>query len=145
MSLSVNSPEEVTVWVTGTEVCFRKGAGGWTHKGRAMHRYAQDRDTLTIFAEDSIAFQIVDPLDRTSESEDGGNSVTAPMPGVVKALFVSQGDSVAKGDRLAILEAMKMEHALLAGRDGVVAELPTTVGAQVNSGDVLILMEEAKA
>ena len=145
VSLSVNSPEEVTVWVTGTEVCFRKGAGGWTHKGRAMHRYAQDRDTLTIFAEDSIAFQIVDPLDRTSESEDGGNSVTAPMPGVVKALFVSQGDSVAKGDRLAILEAMKMEHALLAGRDGVVAELPTTVGAQVNSGDVLILMEEAKA
>jgi 3-methylcrotonyl-CoA carboxylase alpha subunit len=64
------------------------------------------------------------------------------MPGVVKALFVGPGDKVQKGDRLAILEAMKMEHALVAGMDGHVAEVPCSEGAQVSAGDVLILMEE---
>ena len=55
---------------------------------------------------------------------------------------VQPGDVVKKGDRLAVLEAMKMEHALLAGMDSVVSEVPCSEGAQVNAGDVLILMEE---
>ena len=47
--------------------------------------------------------------------------VKAPLPGLVKAVFVAPGQDVAAGDRLAILEAMKMEHTLTAARDGRVA------------------------
>jgi 3-methylcrotonyl-CoA carboxylase alpha subunit len=56
------------------------------------------------------------------------------MPGLVKAVFVSAGRTVAKGARLAVLEAMKMEHVLTAGRDGVVAEVLVAEGTQVEAG-----------
>jgi 3-methylcrotonyl-CoA carboxylase alpha subunit len=69
------------------------------------------------------------------------------MPGLVKAVFVAAGDRVERGQRLAILEAMKMEHALTAGRDAVVAEVLVATGAQVEAGAALILLasEEAAA
>jgi 3-methylcrotonyl-CoA carboxylase alpha subunit len=51
---------------------------------------------------------------------------------------------VAQGDRLAILEAMKMEHALLAPRDGVVAEVLSSEGAQVEDGAALIRLEDTE-
>jgi 3-methylcrotonyl-CoA carboxylase alpha subunit len=59
----------------------------------------------------------------------------------VKAVFVVAGDQVAGGDRLAILEAMKMEHALLAARDGVVAEVLAGEGDQVEAGAALVRLE----
>jgi 3-methylcrotonyl-CoA carboxylase alpha subunit len=49
---------------------------------------------------------------------------------------------VAKGDRLAILEAMKMEHTLTAGRDGIVAEVLVIEGAQVSAGAALVRLED---
>jgi 3-methylcrotonyl-CoA carboxylase alpha subunit len=54
---------------------------------------------------------------------------------------VAPGDRVSVGDRLAILEAMKMEHSLTAGRDGVVAEVPVAPGAQVEAGAALIVLD----
>ena len=54
----------------------------------------------------------------------GGEALTrAPMPGLLRAVDVVAGQSVQAGDRLAVLEAMKMEHSLTASRDGVVAEV----------------------
>ena len=67
------------------------------------------------------------------------------MPGLVKAMFATAGAKVAKGDRLAILEAMKMEHALLAQRDGIVAEVLAVTGDQVSAGAALVRLEEAEA
>ena len=67
------------------------------------------------------------------------------MPGLVKAIYVSAGDQVAAGDRLAILEAMKMEHALLAARDGEVAEVLAEAGTQVEAGMGLIQLTEEAA
>jgi 3-methylcrotonyl-CoA carboxylase alpha subunit len=64
------------------------------------------------------------------------------MPGLVRQVCVSVGDHVSRGDRLAILEAMKMEHSLLAARDGVVAEVMAEAGSQVEAGVVLIRLEE---
>ncbi|MBX9796251.1 acetyl/propionyl/methylcrotonyl-CoA carboxylase subunit alpha [Sphingomonas sp.] len=58
-------------------------------------------------------------------------AILSPMPGRVTAVDVAAGDSVTKGQRLLTLEAMKMEHALTAPFDGVVAELNATPGAQV--------------
>ncbi len=64
------------------------------------------------------------------------------MPGLVKAVFVEAGQTVAEGDRLAILEAMKMEHSLLAARDGIVAEVLADDGDQVEAGAALIRLED---
>ena len=64
------------------------------------------------------------------------------MPGLVKAVHVTKGDTVAAGDRLAVLEAMKMEHVLTAGRDGVVADVLVQEGAQVEAGAALIVLAE---
>jgi 3-methylcrotonyl-CoA carboxylase alpha subunit len=63
------------------------------------------------------------------------------MPGLVKAVFATAGQEVAKGDRLAIMEAMKMEHTLEAARDGVVAEVLVADGDQVEAGAALIRLE----
>ena len=67
--------------------------------------------------------------------------VRAIMPGKVQALDVVLGDMVAKGARLGVLEAMKMEHALHAAFDGTIAEIRVSVGQQVAMGDVLIVLE----
>ena len=82
-----------------------------------------------------------DPLDRAASGAAAGNATLSPMPGLVKAVFVTAGQAVAMGDRLAVLEAMKMEHVLTAARDGVVAEVLVTAGAQVEAGAALILLE----
>jgi 3-methylcrotonyl-CoA carboxylase alpha subunit len=67
--------------------------------------------------------------------------IEAPMPGRVTAVEVSLGDKVAKGQRLLTLEAMKMEHALVAPFDGTVAELSAAAGQQVSEGAVLAKVE----
>jgi 3-methylcrotonyl-CoA carboxylase alpha subunit len=72
----------------------------------------------------------------------GGNgAIAAPMHGKVLSVAVKKGDKVAKGQRLMVLEAMKMEHALDAGSDGVVAELSVAAGDQVSEGAQLVLIK----
>jgi 3-methylcrotonyl-CoA carboxylase alpha subunit len=63
------------------------------------------------------------------------------MPGKVTAVDISQGEKVSKGQRLLTLEAMKMEHGLIAPFDGTVAELSAEAGAQVGEGAVLVRIE----
>ncbi len=74
---------------------------------------------------------------------EAGNEahVGAPMPGVVSTIAVAAGQEVKEGDVLASIEAMKMETALHAERDGVVAEVLVTPGAQVDAKDLLIRFE----
>jgi propionyl-CoA carboxylase alpha chain len=71
-------------------------------------------------------------------------SLVAPMPGTVVRLAVQAGDPVKAGDPLLWLEAMKMEHRIAAPADGVVAELPVTVGQQVEVGTILAVVGEAE-
>ena len=72
---------------------------------------------------------------------DGDGTVKAPMHGKVLAIFVAAGASVTKGERVAIVEAMKMEHALLAPADGIVSEISAQVGAQVAEGAKILTIE----
>ncbi|WP_210483318.1 acetyl/propionyl/methylcrotonyl-CoA carboxylase subunit alpha [Microvirga antarctica] len=81
-----------------------------------------------------------DPFTVDLDHLDGGDTVKAPMHGKVIALFVKAGDRVHKGQRLAVVEAMKMEHALMAPADGVVAEVAAEEGAQVAEGARLIVL-----
>ncbi len=81
-----------------------------------------------------------------AEALAGGDVIKAPMPGRLLSLNVSPGDSVEKGQTLAVMEAMKMEMALTAPRDGVIEAVNVSSGQQVNEGDVLIaLAAEAEA
>jgi propionyl-CoA carboxylase alpha chain len=65
------------------------------------------------------------------------------MPGTVVRVAVAPGDVVAAGAELFVLEAMKMEHRVLASGAGVVAELRVGQGQQVDAGDVLAVLEDA--
>jgi 3-methylcrotonyl-CoA carboxylase alpha subunit len=80
-----------------------------------------------------------------AETEDGpaGGAVRAPINGKVARLFVSPGAVVAKGDRIAIVEAMKMEHVLAASAAGTVAEVRATEGDQVTTGQLIARIDEA--
>ncbi|MDP2451329.1 acetyl/propionyl/methylcrotonyl-CoA carboxylase subunit alpha [Polaromonas sp.] len=68
--------------------------------------------------------------------------VLAPMNGRVLAVDVQSGDTVTKGQRLAVLEAMKMEHQMLARRDGVVDQVAVRVGDQVATRALLVSLVE---
>jgi 3-methylcrotonyl-CoA carboxylase alpha subunit len=97
---------------------------------------------VSVFWGNGYHFGVIDPLDVVGEEVVGAAVIEAPMPGLVKAVFVVAGTVVAKGDRLAILEAMKMEHTLTAGRDGIVAEVLVIQGAQVSAGAALVRLED---
>jgi len=71
-------------------------------------------------------------------------ALISPMPGKVIAVEVRQGDKVAKGQKLLTLEAMKMEHSLVAPFDGVVAELSAVTGGQVSEGTLLARIEKGE-
>jgi pyruvate carboxylase subunit B len=68
--------------------------------------------------------------------------VTAPMPGSVFKVLVSEGDAVESGDTVVIMEAMKMETEIKSEKAGTVAEVLAAVGNQINSDDVLVVIEE---
>jgi len=72
----------------------------------------------------------------------GDGAILSPMPGRVIAVAVAQGDAVTKGQRLLVLEAMKMEMALVAPFDGTVAELTVREGAQIAEGLLLVRIEK---
>ncbi len=91
---------------------------------------------------DSVLVEVPD-FEAEAEALAGGDAVKAPMPGKVIALKVKAGDAVEKGQTVAVMEAMKMEHSLIAPRDGVVETVGTEIGAQVPEGEVLVALEEA--
>ncbi len=67
-----------------------------------------------------------------------GDAVKAPLPGVVLSIPVKVGDTVKAADTVVLLEAMKMENAIHAGRDGKVASINVAAGDSVLEGTVLI-------
>jgi 3-methylcrotonyl-CoA carboxylase alpha subunit len=75
------------------------------------------------------------------EQNDGGGIVRAPMHGKVLAVFVDEGAQVARGERVAIIEAMKMEHTLTAPIDGTVTELTAAANDQVAEGAKLMTIK----
>jgi 3-methylcrotonyl-CoA carboxylase alpha subunit len=87
-------------------------------------------------------------LDALSAHDFGGDGVVrAPMNGKIIATFAEPGQRVKKGARIALMEAMKMEHSLTAPIDGIVREVAVAAGAQATEGTVLARIEadEGKA
>jgi len=81
----------------------------------------------------------------TGAAAAGDGAILAPMPGKVIAVDVSEGQAVTAGQRLMVLEAMKMEHALTAPFDGSVTGLEASVGGQVQVEALLCTVEPAQA
>jgi 3-methylcrotonyl-CoA carboxylase alpha subunit len=127
----------------------------WSGQGLSVDLGAPtpDRDFTLVMADDGVIVvgegrqtwvRLVDPLAVDMEGDAGGGSaVKAPMHGKLVALFVKPGDMVEKGQRLAIVEAMKMEHVLTAPRAGVVGEVSGEPGAQVAQGARIVSIAEA--
>ena len=65
------------------------------------------------------------------------DAIVAPINGRLTRIFVTAEQAVAKGDKIAVVEAMKMEHMLVAPRDGVIAKIQASEGAQVTQGTLV--------
>ena len=80
-------------------------------------------------------------ISKPAPASAGGAQVKAPLPGVVISIAVKVGDIVKASDTVAVLEAMKMENAIHAGRDGKVASINVNPGDSVLEGAALITLE----
>ncbi|MEO1041817.1 MAG: biotin carboxylase N-terminal domain-containing protein [Pseudomonadota bacterium] len=88
-------------------------------------------------------FTLTDDYQRQARAEDaeGSGRISAPMHGIMTEVVVEVGQIVAKDEKLAILEAMKMQHELTAPVAGTVTEITATAGTQIGAGDTLIVIE----
>ncbi|MFD2172518.1 acetyl/propionyl/methylcrotonyl-CoA carboxylase subunit alpha [Rhodobacter lacus] len=145
-AVQVIGPNRVIVEVAGgRHDCVLHPDGWWVDGAKTAARFHVGAGEITVFLGGAHSFPRPDPLDRLVQGP-ASDLTLAPMPGLVKAVFVAPGARVAPGDRLAILEAMKMEHTLCAARAGEVAEVLVAPGAQIEAGAALIrLAEEEEA
>jgi 3-methylcrotonyl-CoA carboxylase alpha subunit len=141
---------EVTVaWPDG-ELAVTAGAATANRLAAASTgegAFARAPDGIYVIEDGRQTFvQRFDPFAVDLEHLDAGDSVNAPMHGKLVGVFVAPGDQVEKGQRLAIVEAMKMEHALLSPRAGEIAEVLAEAGSQVAEGArLIVLAPEAEA
>ncbi|GAB1379803.1 acetyl/propionyl/methylcrotonyl-CoA carboxylase subunit alpha [Pararhodobacter aggregans] len=132
-----------TLRIGARELEAERRAGTWWIDGtRAPEAARTAAGRVSVFGARIMHFTLPDPLAREADAVAAAGVVLAPMPGLVKAVFVTKGEAVVKGARLAVLEAMKMEHTLTAGRDGIVAEVLAGAGQQVEAGAALIALED---
>jgi 3-methylcrotonyl-CoA carboxylase alpha subunit len=142
--LICEGPDAARIEVEGALVLAERRTGGWWIDGaKGPARVEMLPGQVVVFEGAAHVFDIPDLLARDAEASAGADVTLSPMPGLVKAVLVAAGQAVAKGDRLAVLEAMKMEHTLVAARDGVVAEVLVAPGAQVEAGAALVRLEAA--
>ena len=78
------------------------------------------------------------PAQPQASAPAGDDAMTSPMPGTILKILVNVGDEVKENQTLMILEAMKMENEIVAGKSGVVQGIHVTAGEMVNPGDALI-------
>lgn len=82
---------------------------------------------------------------RKAEAARAGETIAAPMPGLVVAIKVKPGDRVAAGQAVAVIEAMKMQNELAARTGGVVGEVLVAERASVSAGQALVRIKAAEA
>ena len=119
--------DPVTEGADGEEVTLHEANGG-------VYAFAGGRQAFV---------ELVDPFAKAEAgAEEGDAAIRAPMNGRLVAIAVEDGDTVEAGQRLAVVEAMKMEHALVAPYAGVVRDLDANVGDQVEMGERIMWVEK---
>ena len=121
-----------TLWLSDGETAGkRQQMQAWRHNEQ-MHVFSNHAsDTITL----------VDSMAHVGEEAQDDGSLKSPMPGQVVAFRVNVGDEVKKGQALAVIEAMKIEHTINAPADGTVAELLFKAGDLVSDGDELLKLD----
>ncbi|MBK1614118.1 3-methylcrotonyl-CoA carboxylase [Rubrivivax gelatinosus] len=138
----------------GGETALEIGASRWPLAARALgaarHEIVlgdervvlavyRDGDKRVVFAPaGSVQITLHDPIVHAGDHAGETGRLSAPMPGKLVALLVEAGQAVRRGQPLAVMEAMKMEHTIVAPRDGVVLALPYRPGDAVAEGAELL-------
>jgi 3-methylcrotonyl-CoA carboxylase alpha subunit len=124
----------------------------WTARGAALDiTLGAQRSEAFLYKNGAVAHVftargatqiiVIDALAHAGDTQHEGGRLTAPMPGKVVSFAVKAGDAVKKGQALAVMDAMKMEHTIAAPADGTVAELLFAPGDQVTEGAELLRLE----
>jgi 3-methylcrotonyl-CoA carboxylase alpha subunit len=95
-----------------------------------------------FFGGESWVFEAIDPLAPPVGMDAAAGRLTAPMPGRVVQVLASAGDTVHQGQPMMVVEAMKMEHTIVAPRDGIVAAVHFVQGDLVEEGAELITLAD---
>ena len=106
----------------------------------------KEAKTLTLlYNGNKFEAKITEPIDEILKSMGLENALTpkisdlkAPMPGLVLQVLVNPGDTVVKGDKILVLEAMKMENAIKSPTDGIIADVFAKQGLAVDKNQILI-------
>jgi 3-methylcrotonyl-CoA carboxylase alpha subunit len=125
--------------------------GGWLDNSRLQLELDGERIIVpVIIRQDSIAlclrgrewkFELHAAGQGEDDSAAAQGKLVAPMPGSIIALQVAVGDIVQPGDLLMVLEAMKMEHSIVASAEAIVSEIYFAVGDQVEEGQQLLSLK----
>jgi 3-methylcrotonyl-CoA carboxylase alpha subunit len=125
----------------GESVAFRAqdaDSGGVVEVDGHRHRTVTARRGDRVFVWcDGEVFEF-SPARAAKRAGAADGDLRAPMPGRIRKVLVSEGQSVARGDVLLVLEAMKMEHAIRAPREGTVRRVPHREGDLVETGTALV-------
>jgi biotin carboxyl carrier protein len=129
MSVGEGGRHVVVVGGTAHEVWLAQhGETAWVHAfGRAWE------------------ISLLDPVKQASARHDESDAAMAPMPGTVIEVFVKPGDAVTRGQALLVIESMKMQTTIAAGRDGTVAEVPVAPGQAFNRGALLARLQAGES
>ncbi|MFZ9374038.1 MAG: acetyl-CoA carboxylase biotin carboxylase subunit [Burkholderiaceae bacterium] len=110
----------------------------WQGRTERIHAYRHGEEVHVFAAAGAARITQIDLLAHAGDTAEEGGRLSAPMPGKVVSFAVKPGDKVSKGQPLAVMEAMKMEHTIAAPADGTVAELLYAPGDQVLEGAELL-------
>jgi len=106
--------------------------------------FAAGEDVYVLRHGRQTRLRLKDVAVAAAEAGGGDGVVKAPMHGRVLELFVAVGDLVTGGQRLAVIEAMKMEHTLRAPFAGTVRQVAAIAGAQVVEGGEIVVIERSE-
>jgi len=124
----------------------RRADGGliaWPDGARIKAMAVDHAGALTVMAGgQSHVLTLFDPIAAAEAMEAPAGSLTAPLPGKILQVLVTEGDAVKPGQALMVLEAMKMEHTITAPAAGKVATLRFATGDQVEEGAELLVIED---
>jgi biotin carboxyl carrier protein len=138
---------EITIQSTGPSSCrIQLGEEASPRNATFARDAAAGRIWVHLPGEEILVFD--EPKEsgrKRSSGRGGGGGLTAPMPGKVVKIELSAGSPVRAGETILVLEAMKMEHAIRAPRDGILRHVTVAVGEMVSAGQPLAEVEEEAA
>jgi biotin carboxyl carrier protein len=138
---------DATIWIDGRSYRADLRQVGRAYElslGDRVERVwlAVDHDVVYVHAFGRAwSLEVFDPVERSLQTADQEDTVTAPMPGTVISIAVAAGDEVHVGQVLVTIESMKMQSEMTASRDGRVERVHREVGETFDRGDALIALE----